>query len=64
MFDWAYADASGEITGSSEEFETQEAAEAWCGQAWAGLAEDGVAEMILRDLGAGSEVYRMSTAPA
>jgi hypothetical protein len=63
MFDWAYIDGNGENTGSSEKFETQEAAEAWVGEAWEGLVELGVAEMTLRDVGAGSEVYRMGLSP-
>lgn len=60
MFDWAYVDGSGEGLGNSEEFDSQEAAEAWVGEAWEGLVELGVAEMVLRDKGAGSDIYKMS----
>jgi hypothetical protein len=63
MFDWAYVDGSGADVGNSEEFDTQEAAEAWVGEAWEGLVELGVAEMILRDKDAGSDVYKMSLSP-
>ena len=63
MFDWAYIDGNGETTGSSEKFETQEAAEAWVGEAWEGLVELGVAEMTLRDVNAGSDIYRMGLSP-
>ena len=60
MFDWAYIDGNGETTGSSERFETQDAAEAWVGEAWEGLMELGVAEMALRDVAVGTEMYRMA----
>lgn len=63
MFDWAYVDGSGENLGNSEQFESQEAAEAWVGEAWEGLVELGIAEMILRDHEAGSDVYRMGLSP-
>jgi len=63
MFDWAYVDGNGEDVGNSDEFDTQEAAEAWVGEAWEGLVELGVAEMILRDKAAGSDIYKMSLSP-
>ena len=63
MFDWAYLGSEGEDVGSSEKFETQEAAEAWVGEAWEGLLELGVNEMSLRDLEAGTEIYKMGLSP-
>lgn len=64
MFDWSYIDAEGKTTGSSEQFDSQELAEAWVGAAWEDLVAKGVAEMSLRDLDAGTEVYRMGLGPA
>ncbi len=64
MFDWSYIDANGEATGSSEQFDSQEVAEAWVGGAWEGLVAKGIAEMSLRDLEAGTEIYRMGLGPA
>ena len=63
MFDWQYIDDQGNETGASEQFETQEAAEQWCGMEWESLSTMGIAEMALRDLEAGTEVYKMSLAP-
>ena len=63
MFDWSYIDGNGETTGSSEQFETQDTAEAWVGEAWEGLVELGIAEMVLRDLDAGTDIYRMGLSP-
>jgi hypothetical protein len=63
MFDWSYIDGNGETTGVSEQFETQDTAEAWVGEAWEGLVELGIAEMVLRDLDAGTDIYRMGLSP-
>lgn len=63
MFDWQYFNTAGEDIGASEQFEDQVSAEAWVGEAWEGLVEQGVHEMSLRDLGAGTEIYRMGLSP-
>lgn len=62
MFDWQYIDDQGNETGASVQFESQADAEAWCGTEWESLSSMGIAEMALRDLEAGTEVYKMSLA--
>lgn len=59
MFDWRYFNTDGEEVGASERFEDQNSAEAWVGTSWEQLVADGVHEMSLRDLDAGTEIYRM-----
>ena len=63
MFDWLYFNTSGEEVGSSERFEDQTTAEAWVGTSWEQLVADGVHEMALRDLDAGTQIYKMGLSP-
>jgi hypothetical protein len=62
MFEWAYLNAEGAETGTSEPFGTQEAAELWFATNWEPLAAGGTADVILRNTGNGAEIYKMSLA--
>ncbi len=46
---WAYEDASGAATGSSQEFPAQADAETWIGESWRELLESGVSAVTLRE---------------
>jgi hypothetical protein len=63
MVEWVFLDAGGVETGTSESFASQADAEAWFGTAWGSLSADGTADVALRDLDSGDEIYRMSLAP-
>ncbi|MEA2522495.1 MAG: hypothetical protein QOI81_2141 [Actinomycetota bacterium] len=63
MIEWAYLNAEGAETGTSEPFDTQEAAESWFAENWQPLATGGTADVILRNTEDGVEVYKMSLAP-
>lgn len=62
MLEWAYLNAEGAETGTSEPFDTQDAAELWFAMNWEPLAADGTADVILRNTRDGDEVYKMSLA--
>ncbi len=62
MFEWAYLDAEGAETGTSEPFDTQEAAELWFAMNWEPLAAAGTSDVILRNAEDAGEVYKMSLA--
>lgn len=46
---WAFENAAGEVTGSSEAFESRSDAESWVGEAFGELVEQGVDQVRLLD---------------
>jgi hypothetical protein len=63
MVEWVYLGGDGAEQGVSERFANQAEAEAWFGTAWESLADAGTAEVVLRDVDGGREIYRMSLSP-
>ena len=56
-YTWTLLDPSGTELRTTEEFDTQEAAEAWMGSEWAALRDEGAEYVSLRV--DGDQVYRM-----
>ena len=56
-FTWVLHDASGNDLRTSEEFETQEAAEAWMGSEWSALLDEGAETVSL--MGGDERLYKM-----
>jgi hypothetical protein len=59
VLEWRYLDAEGRDAGTSEPFETREAAEAWMGDAWSDLLDRGVEQVLLVDRDRDRTLYRM-----
>lgn len=59
-YTWILLDGTGSEMRSSEEFESQEAAESWMGSEWAALRDEGAEYVSLRS--DGEQIYRMSLA--
>ncbi|HWC15014.1 MAG TPA: hypothetical protein VG929_10535 [Actinomycetota bacterium] len=57
VFRWILHDESGTDLRASEDFSSQDEAEAWMGSDWASLLEEGAESVTLMDDGA--VVYRM-----
>ena len=62
MFEWAFYDAEGQETGTSDPFPSQADAETWFGISWQTLATDGVTDVALRSTTDGNDVYTMNLA--
>ncbi len=63
MYEWGYLNADGTETGVSDSFDTQADAELWFAMNWEPLSAAGTTDVVLRNTGDASEVYKMSLAP-
>lgn len=61
MWKWVLHDDSGKDLRSTEEFESQEAAEEWMGDRWSELLEEGAGSVSLE--GDGTTIYTMGLRP-